>query len=155
MLARRVHLPQIGHQRDGSLVRRVFLQHLAVADDRVQRRAQLVRHVRQELRLVPARVLQLAALLLELTEEPGVLDRQRGLAGERSQQFDGIARELPGLLAPHEEGPDYSLLTYQRYGQQGSVPGTDQDVSYVNPVGAFRSDVGNLERGASLDDTAS
>ena len=43
-------------------------EHLREADDRVQRRPQLVRHVRQELRLVPARGLELAALLVQLAE---------------------------------------------------------------------------------------
>ena len=38
-------------------------QHLREADDRVERRAQLVRHVGQELALVPARDLELAALV--------------------------------------------------------------------------------------------
>ena len=58
-------------------------QHLGEADDRIQRRAQLVGHAGEELRLVPAGHLQLGALLLELPEEPGVDDGERGLAGER------------------------------------------------------------------------
>ena len=42
---------------------RVFLaEHLAVADDRVERRAQLVAHVGEELRLVLAGDLELATL---------------------------------------------------------------------------------------------
>ena len=43
-------------------------KHLREADDRVQRRTQLVRHVGQELALVPTRDLELAALLRELCE---------------------------------------------------------------------------------------
>ena len=43
-------------------------QHLGEADDRVQRRAQLVRHVGEELRLVLAGGFELAALLLDLAE---------------------------------------------------------------------------------------
>ena len=43
-------------------------QHLGEAEDRVQRRPQLVRHVGQELGLVPAGRLELAALLVQLGE---------------------------------------------------------------------------------------
>ena len=45
-------------------------QDLREADDRVERRAQLVRHVGEELRLHPARVLELRVLLLERLLEP-------------------------------------------------------------------------------------
>ena len=45
-------------------------QHLREADDRVQRRAQLVRHVREELALVPARRLQLAVDAPQLVVHP-------------------------------------------------------------------------------------
>src|SRR5262249_51359305 len=116
---------------------------------------QLVAHVGEELRFVPTRVLELTALLLELPEQPRVFDRERGLAGEGCQQLDGLSRKLPRMLAAHEERPDHSFLAYQRHGQQGPVPGTNQDVSYVNPVGSFRSDVRNLERRTSLHDAAS
>ena len=57
-------------------------QHLGEADDRVQRRAQLVRHVGQELGLVLVRDLELAALVLDLAEQPRVLDRDHRLVGE-------------------------------------------------------------------------
>ena len=45
------------------------------ADDGIERRAQLVRHVGEKLRLVPVSGLDLAALILDLTEQPRVLDR--------------------------------------------------------------------------------
>ena len=50
------------------LAEELLAEHLREADDRVQRRPQLVRHVGQELRLVPARRLELAALLVQLGE---------------------------------------------------------------------------------------
>ena len=52
-------------------------QHLREADDRVQRRAQLVRHVRQELGLVLARGLELPVEALELVVHPVHVGRQR------------------------------------------------------------------------------
>ncbi len=54
---------------------------LRVAQDRVERGAQLVAHVGQELRLVLAGALQLPALLLDLAEQAGILDCQGRLLG--------------------------------------------------------------------------
>ena len=62
-------------------------QHLREADDRVERRAQLVGHVGEELGLVPAGDLQLPALVRDLPEEPGVLDGQGRLGGEGFQDL--------------------------------------------------------------------
>jgi hypothetical protein len=44
------------------LAEHLLREHLGEADDRVERRAQLVRHVGEELRLVLVRLLELAAL---------------------------------------------------------------------------------------------
>ena len=52
-------------------------QHLREADDRVQRRPQLVGHVGQELRLVLARGLELPVEALELVVHPVHVGRQR------------------------------------------------------------------------------
>ena len=49
----------------GHLADQAVLEHLGEADDRVERRAQLVRHVGEELGLHPARVLELDVLLLQ------------------------------------------------------------------------------------------
>ena len=57
-------------------------QHLGEADDRVERRAQLVRHVGEELGLVLVRDLELPALVLDLAEQPDVLDGDHGLVGK-------------------------------------------------------------------------
>jgi len=47
-----------------------------------------VRHRRQELALVPARYLELLALVLDLLEELDVLDRDRGLVRESLDKLD-------------------------------------------------------------------
>src|SRR6478672_3495001 len=67
--------------------RRVGDHHLGQADDGVERSAQLVAHAGEELRLVLARQLKLAALVLDLAKQPCVLNRQHGLRGEGLQQF--------------------------------------------------------------------
>ena len=49
---------------------------LRIAQDSVERRAQLMAHVGQELRLVLAGNFELLAFLADLAKEPGVLDSQ-------------------------------------------------------------------------------
>ena len=66
----------------------ILPQHLGDADDGVERRAQLVAHVGEELRLVLARLGELAALVLDLVEQPHVLDRDHRLVGEGGKQLD-------------------------------------------------------------------
>src|SRR5262249_56107352 len=63
--------------------RRVAYHHLRQADDGIERRAQFVAHAGEELRLVFARQLQLAALVLDLAEQARILDRQHRLGRER------------------------------------------------------------------------
>src|SRR6266568_277328 len=51
------------------LTHQAVLEHLGEADDGVQRRPQLVRHIGQKLRLHSTRILQLDVLLLERLRE--------------------------------------------------------------------------------------
>jgi len=76
-------------------------QHLREADDRVQRRAQLVRHVGQEFALVLVGDLELPALVLDLAEQARVLDGDRRLVGEGPQQRDLLVGERTGEV-PHD-----------------------------------------------------
>ena len=61
---------------------------LGVAEDGVERRAQLVAHVGEELRLVLARLRELPALVLDFVEQPHVLDSDHRLVGEGGDQLD-------------------------------------------------------------------
>ncbi len=70
-----------------------FVQDLGVANDGVERRAQLVAHVREELRLVLARLSQLLALLLKLDEKPRILDSDDRLVCECLNQCDLLLGE--------------------------------------------------------------
>ena len=82
------------------LVRQIAVEavghHLGVAEDGVERRAQLVAHVGEELRLVLARHLELATLFLYLGEQAHVLDGDNRLGGEGFEQFDLARRERSG-----------------------------------------------------------
>ncbi len=78
--------------RRGHVAEDVVQDEVGIAQHRVHRRAQLVAHVGEELRLVLARELELLALLLDLLEQPRVLDGDRRLRGEGMQQVDGVGR---------------------------------------------------------------
>src|SRR5262249_7895288 len=123
----------------------------------VERSPQLVAHVREELRLVLARGLELPALDLDLAEEARVLDGERGLCREGTQQLNDLRRELSGDLPKDSEGAEQVLLTDERHPEQSwvaaaherarhpTVGGRDQDVRQLNrflrlrepPGGAF------------------
>ena len=75
--------------------RRICDHHLGQADDGVERRAQLVAHAGDELRLVLACLLQLPVLVLDFVEQPSVLDRYCRLVGEAGDQLDLLIGEWP------------------------------------------------------------
>ena len=73
-----------------------FLHQLGVAEDGGERGPQLVAHVGDELRLVLAGDLELAALLGDLLEQARVLERDGRLVGEGLHQADdGLRRTRP------------------------------------------------------------
>src|SRR5205823_4075455 len=84
-----VDLVQIGGERLLAERLRLLLQHLAVADDRVERRAQLVGPVGQELGLVPARALELAAAPLQLANEARVSAMRPSAPSPLRNRVDG------------------------------------------------------------------
>src|ERR1700732_1938612 len=71
----------------------IFAQHLADADDGVERRAQLMAHVGEELRLVLARLGKLAALVLDFIEQADILNRDHRLIGEGRSKLDLLIHE--------------------------------------------------------------
>jgi hypothetical protein len=101
--------------------------HLVEAEDRVQRRAQLVTHAGEEVRLVLARFLELLALLRDLAEQARVLDRHRGLGGESLEELDDFRRERTRRLAAYRERADDVIVTQQRDRQHGAVAGLDEE----------------------------
>ena len=106
----------------------VLQQHLGDADDGVERRAQLVAHAGEELRLVLAGDLELLALLLDLVEQPRVLDRDHRLRGEGLQQIDRAFRKLARLFAADHQRADNPIGTEQGHDQQRAEAGADDDI---------------------------
>src|SRR5664279_4181716 len=93
VVARGVDVEQVLELLVVDLAEHLLAQHLREADDRVERRAQLVRHVGEELRLMLVGELELAALRLDLVEQARVLDRDHGLIGEGLQKRELLVGE--------------------------------------------------------------
>ena len=146
VLARRVDLAEVVGELSGAEVGRLLLEHLAVADDRVERRAQLVRHVGDELGLVPVGRLELAALVLDLAEQPRVLDGHRRLAAERPEEVHHLRRELPRLPLGDGEAADQTMVVEQRNADERARARRQQHVAERAAVRARRRHVGNLDR---------
>jgi hypothetical protein len=103
--------------------------YLGEADDGVERRAQLVRHVGEELRLVLVRHLELRALLLDLLEQPHVLDRDHRLVGVGGHQRDLLVRERSRFAgASHSQNTDWNPLAQHRHGENAAKTGCVRDV---------------------------
>src|SRR5262245_29036596 len=91
-----------------------FLHELCVAEDGGERRSKLMAHVGDELGLVQAGNLQLAALLGDLVEQARVLQRNHRLIGKALHEGDHPRRELAGLAALKHERAEWSVGTAKR-----------------------------------------
>jgi len=100
---------------------RVFDHHLGQSDDGIKRRAQLVAHAGEELRLVLARHLQLAVLVLDLVEQAHILDRDSGLIGERRRKLDLLIGERPDFGARQGQNANRDPIPQHRYGKRGAI----------------------------------
>ena len=50
------------------------------------------------------------ALVLDLAEQPGVLDRQHRLGGEGFQKLDDFGAKLAGRFSPHHQAADDAVF---------------------------------------------
>src|SRR5262245_19705546 len=100
---------------------------LGEADDGVQRGPQLVGHICQELGLVLAGDLELAALVLDLAVETRILDRERGLSREGLEQAHSFGGKAAQLLTPDYETTDHALFDEKGNGDERAVSQTAKD----------------------------
>ena len=121
-------------------------QHFGEADDRVERRAQLVRHVGEKLRFVAIGRLDLPAFVFDFAKQPGILDRQDGLRGEGFHQIDHLGTKLAGGFSPHDQGADDALFAQQGNGQARAKTIALQDLAHARRVNARLRNIGNLNR---------
>ena len=106
----------------------------------------LVRHVGEELRLVAVGGFDLAALVLDLAEQPGVLDRQHGLGGEGFQKLDDFGAKLAGGFSPYHQAADDAVFAQQGNSQAGAKAEALQQLAHARRVRALFEDIGDLYR---------
>src|SRR5437899_6274615 len=75
-------------------------------------------HICQEFGFVAAGYLQLATLLLDLVEEPGVLDRQYRLGGEGLQKVHRLLRERTLQRAAYHQRTEHLVFAQERHREQ-------------------------------------
>jgi len=89
-------------------------QKFGIAEHGVQRRAQFVTHIGEELRLVLIGDLQLPAALLHLAEQFGIVHGDHRLIGEGLHQADGVRRKIARGPALYDERAEDFLRSDQR-----------------------------------------
>src|SRR5262249_31875280 len=108
-----------------------------IAEDGIERRAQLVAHVREELRLVLACLFKLPALVLDFVEQADVINSDDGLVSEGLHQFYLLVGEWTHLAACQNKHADQRSLTLERYSKEGMVPASflnlDHAVFWIGP----------------------
>src|SRR2546425_2056992 len=125
-------------------------QDLGEPDDGVERGPQLVAHVREELTLMTARDLELAALLLDLVEEPDVLDRDRRLVGERLHELDLAIRERADREPSEDDRPQDVAFAEHGHSEHGSRSRLLDDPRFRQQVG-LRRHVRHVDRAPLAD----
>src|SRR5215472_9549578 len=92
-----------------------------IAQDGIERRAQLVAHIGQELRLVLARLFKLPALVLDFVKQPHVLDSYTRLVSEGCHQVDLLIGEGANGLAHQDDSTDRMVFAQQRYAEDRAI----------------------------------
>ena len=121
-----------------------FLHQLGIAEDGGERGSQLMAHVGDELRLVLAGDLKLAALLGDLLEQAGVLQGDGGLVGEALHEADDGVGELTGLASLQNQRAERTLASEQRDDEGCAQARFERSVAQgiARPLG----DIGDLQR---------
>ena len=91
---------------------------------------------------MPARRLELAALLLELVEQARVLDGERGLRGERLEQLDRIVGEGPARLRRTISAPITSSSRSSGTPSSARMPGLEH--RRMQRIGGLRGQIRDL-----------
>src|SRR6266566_4675640 len=119
---------QHGPHLVGGLAVNAVEHQFGITEDGIQRRAELVAHVGEEFRFALARDFEFPAFLLDLAEQPCVLDRQHGLIGKGLQQLDRALGKFPWLLAPDHQGADDLTRSQKRNDKNSPIPSADDNV---------------------------
>src|SRR6516225_8692304 len=93
-----------------------------VTENGVERGAQLVAHIGEELRLVLARLFKLPTLVLNFIEQSHVLDGYARLVGEGRHQIDLLVGEGANDLAHEDDSADRMTFAQQRHAEDRPKP---------------------------------
>ena len=96
-------------------------QNLGEADHGVQRCPQLVRHVSEELRLVPTRDLEFPILVIDRLKQLGARDRDCCLGGKRGDELDLSFFEHMDVLPPEDDHPGRDAIADHRHTEERPV----------------------------------
>ena len=121
-----------------------FLHQLGVAEDGGERRPQLVAHVGDELRLVLAGDLQLAALLRDLLEQARVLQGDGGLVGEGLHEADDGLGEFARPPPLQHQRSERALAAEQRDDEGRAQARFERSIAQW--IARALEDVGDLQR---------
>src|SRR5262245_33421441 len=142
-----IHTAQRFQRLFGAEARRVGDHHFGQADDGVERRAQLVAHTGEELRLALARLRQLSALVLDFVEQPHILDGDHRLVCEGLHQLDLLVGEWTHGTTKQGDDADRRPFPDERYAKHGAI------TSYLLALGIavfrVRQDIGDVKDAAS------
>ena len=119
---------------------------LIVPEDGVERRAQLMAHAGEELRLVLARLRELAALVLDFVEQANILDRNGGLVGEGLDQRDLLVGERLNMCLDQPYDALRDAVTQHRDCQHR--PEREHPLRLAEAIFVVRGDVLNLHGSA-------
>src|SRR5262249_39164522 len=118
--AGRIHTTQRLQRLLRAEARRVADHHFGQTDNSVERRAQLVAHAREEPGLVLARHLELAALVLDLVEQPHILDGNDRLVSEGRDQLNLLLGEWTHGFALYDDDSDGGPFAQKWDTEQGA-----------------------------------
>ena len=86
----------------------------------------------------------LAALVLDLAKQPGVLDRQYGLGGEGFQKLDDFGAKLAGGFSPYHQAADDAVFAEQGNSQAGTKAEAFEQLAHARRVCVFFEDIWDL-----------
>src|SRR5262249_53730113 len=113
-----------------------------VAEDGVERSAQLVAHVGQELRLVLTRFRELPAFVLDFIEQPHVLNRDHSLVGKGGDKLDLFVSERAYFSTSQNNHTNGTRFPQKRHTKSGAV--AKLALKFVPCVIRVSQNVGNM-----------
>src|SRR6516165_2944088 len=121
----------------------------SVAQDGIERRAQLVAHIGEELRLVLARFFKLPALVLDFVKQSNILDRYHCLVGESRYKLYLLRIEWFYDFSAEKNDANRFSFTQERYAKMRAKAAQFRDIVF-----GIRKDIRDLDWLSLLQNSA-